>query len=154
MLAGQLRYSVIMKLSMWDEICILCMLYSAELIVLHDRYSAMASPFSSSYLPSSHTVSLCHLILHGRCQCLSSTTLSFCCKSCTKTLQPGRIGGVQHLLWQQVCLAMAEYLSCNTSSSALYNIHRMQISSHNDSFMMTLYLSCPASIYHVSYLGE
>ena len=112
------------------------------------------SPFGSSYLPSSHTVSLCHLILHGCCQRLSSTALSFCCKSCIKILQPRRIGGVQHLHWHQVCLAMAEYLSCNTISSALYNIHRMQNSSHNDSFMMTLYLSCIASIHEISYLGE
>ena len=107
------------------------------------------SPFGSSYLHSSHTVSLCHLILHGCCQRLSSMVLSFCCKSCINIL-----GGVQHLLWQQVCLAMAEYLSCNTISSALYNTHRMQNSSHNDSFMMTLYLSCIASIYQISYLGE
>ena len=49
---------------------------------------------------------------------------------------------------------MAEYLSCNRSSSALYNIHRVQTSSHNDSFVLTLYLSCIASIHHVSDLRE
>ncbi len=36
----------------------------------------------------------------------------------------------------------------------MYNIHRVQTSSHNDSFMLTLYLSSIASIHHVSYLGE
>ena len=38
------------------------------------------SPFAGSDLPSSHTVSLCRLILHG-CSQHVSTTLSFCCKS-------------------------------------------------------------------------
>ena len=49
---------------------------------------------------------------------------------------------------------MAEDLSCNRISSALYSIHRVQTSFDNDSFMLTLYLSCTASIHHVSYLAE